>query len=98
MHADGALHFAAPAKQTAQGEVQLGGFGIQLGDLDERVDRPVGLLVEQEVQAAEVRIGQRARLAQHLPEVKARRQPAQRKQHRHEYQPPGFKVHSAGSR
>src|SRR5690606_32796724 len=54
MHADGPLHFAPAAKQAAQGKVQFGGFGVELGDFDEGVDGAVGLFIEQEVQATEV--------------------------------------------
>lgn len=97
VHADGALHFAAAAKQAAERKVQLGGFRIEFGDFDKGIDGPVRLLVEQKIQAAEIRVRQRARLAQHLAEIKARRQPAQCKQHWYENQPPGFKVHVSGS-
>ena len=55
VHADRALDLAAPAEQAAQREVQLDGLRIDLDHLDERLDRLVGLLVEQEVEALEVR-------------------------------------------
>ncbi len=80
VHADRALHFAAPAKQAAQREVQLGRLGIELGHLDESIDGAVGLLIEQEVQPSEVRIRQSAGLRQHLPDINTRGNPAQAKQ------------------
>ena len=46
MHADRAIDLATPAKQVAQREMQFDGFRIDLDNLDERVNRLVGLLVE----------------------------------------------------
>ncbi len=97
VHPDGAFHFAAATEQAAQREVQFGGLGIELGHFDESIDGAIGLLIEQEVQAPEIGIGQAAGFPQHLPDVEARGQPAEREQHRHEYQPPRFKIHCAGS-
>ena len=51
VHAHRTLVFAAPAEQVAEREVQLGGVGVLLDRLDERVDRLVVLFVEQQVQA-----------------------------------------------
>ena len=61
MHADGAVDFAAAAEEAAQRELQLDRLRVLLGDLQERLDRLVGLLVQQEVEAAEIRRRQRAR-------------------------------------
>ncbi|KAG1433195.1 hypothetical protein G6F57_022341 [Rhizopus arrhizus] len=97
MDADGAFHLAAAAEKAAQRKVQLGGFRIQLGDFDERVNRTVRLLVQQEVKPPEIRVGQAAGFPKHLPDIEARGQPAERKQHRHENQPPRFKIHYSGS-
>src|SRR2546428_436341 len=54
VHADRPLGLPAPAKQAPQRKMQLDGLRIDLDHLDERLDRLVGLLVEQEVQALEV--------------------------------------------
>ncbi|MNI55525.1 hypothetical protein D3C73_1104810 [compost metagenome] len=97
VHADGALHFAAPAEQATQREVQLRGFRVQLGDFDKGVDRAVRLFIEQEIQPPEIGVGQAAGFPKHLPDIEARGQPAQREQHRHENQPPRFKIHGSGS-
>ena len=51
VHADRALDLAVPAEQDAEREVQLDGLRIDLDHLDERLDRLVGLLVQQEVEA-----------------------------------------------
>jgi hypothetical protein len=44
--ADRAVRLAAAAKQVAEREVQLDRLGVELGDLDERVDRLVRLFVQ----------------------------------------------------
>ena len=54
MHADRALYLAAPAEQAAQREVQLHRLRIDLDHLDERLDGLVGLLIDEEVEPAEV--------------------------------------------
>ena len=77
VHADGAIDLALPAEQVAQREVQVDRLRIDLDHLDERLDRLVGLLVQQEVEAAEVRQRQRARFAQQVLDVDARGDPAQ---------------------
>ncbi|MNS80715.1 hypothetical protein D3C72_1144080 [compost metagenome] len=97
VHADGALHFTAPAEQATQREVQLCGFRVQLGDFDKGIDRAVRLFIEQEIQPPEIGVGQAAGFPKHLPDIEARGQPAQREQHRHENQPPRFKIHGSGS-
>ena len=63
VHADRAVDLALAAEQAAEREVQVDRLRIDLDHLDERLDRLVGLLVQQEVEAAEVRQRQRARLA-----------------------------------
>ena len=77
MHADRALDFAAPAEQAAQSEVQLDCLRIDLDHLDERFDGLVGLLIDEEVEAAEVRGRQRARFGQQLLDIDARGQPSE---------------------
>jgi hypothetical protein len=56
--------------------VHVGRFRIQAHDLDEGVDRLVGLLVEQEVEALEIAARQRALLGHQLTNVDARGDPA----------------------
>ena len=58
MHPDSTLGFATTAKQTAQGEMQFDGLWIDLDGVDKRLDGPVRLLVEQEIQALEIRARQ----------------------------------------
>jgi len=53
----GALEFAAPAKQIAQGEMQFGRVRIVLNRFNEGVNRLVLLLIEQVVQALEIGLG-----------------------------------------
>ena len=62
MDSNGTLHFTATAKQTAQRKVQLRGLGVEFGDLHKGINGTVGLLIEQEIQAFEVRVGQIATL------------------------------------
>ena len=80
MHADRAIDLALAAEQIAQREVQIDRLRIDLDDFDERLDRLVGLLVQQEIEAAEIRQRQRARLAQQVLDVDARGDPAQREE------------------
>jgi hypothetical protein len=51
VHADRAVVLAAAAEQAAEREVQLDRLGVDLHHLDEGLDRLVGLLVEQEIEA-----------------------------------------------
>ena len=88
VHADRAIDLALAAKQAAQRKVQVDRLRIDLDHFDERFDRLVGLLVEQEVQAAEIRQRQRTRFAQQVLDVDARREPAQTEEQRERQQPP----------
>ena len=56
VHAHRALELTAPAKHVAEREVQFSGVGVALYCFDEGVDRFVLLLVEQQVEALEVRL------------------------------------------
>src|SRR5208337_2357170 len=77
-------------------EVQVDRLRVDLDHLDERLDRLVRLLVEQEVETAEVRQRQRARFAQEMLDVDARGNPAEReKQDRERQQPPELVFHGA---
>ena len=58
MDPDRALGLAASPEQRAEREVQLDRLRLDAHHLDERVDRLVVLLVEQEVQALEVGVGE----------------------------------------
>jgi hypothetical protein len=93
VHADGAVVLAAPAEQAAEREVQLDRLRVDLDHLDEGLDRLVGLLVQQEVEALEVGARQRARLGHDLPDVDARRDPAQAEEEREAEQPPVLELH-----
>src|SRR5690606_3544304 len=59
MDTDRAIGLTAAAEQAAEGEVQLDGLWIDAHRLDEGVDGLVRLLVEQEVEAAQVGARQR---------------------------------------
>src|SRR5690606_11969497 len=63
VQADGAVDLAPAAEQVAERDLGLEGVLVQLGDVQEQLDRLVRLLVEQVVQAAEVSGGQLADLA-----------------------------------
>jgi hypothetical protein len=93
VHADRAVVLAAAPEQAAEREMQLDRLGIDLHHLDERLDRLVGLLVHEEVQALEVRLRQRARLAHQVADVDARGEPAQAEEQREAEQPPVFELH-----
>src|SRR5690606_30655007 len=71
--------------------------GIDLDDVDECVDRLVRLLVEQEVQAAEIGVRHAAAGAR-LARVEARREPAEDEEQRDGEQPPGIEGHRAAIR
>src|SRR5688572_7455122 len=60
VHADRAVDLAAAAEEAAERELQLDRLRVLLGHLQERLDRLVGLLVQQEIEAPEVRRRQRA--------------------------------------
>ena len=94
VHADRAIDLALPSEKIAEREVQVDGLWVDFHDLDERFDRLVRLLVEQEVESSEVGQGQRARLAQQMRDVDARGDPAQREEQRRDReQPPELEVH-----
>src|SRR5690606_2371446 len=97
--ANGAVGLSPPAEQVAECEMQLDRFRIDAHDVDERVDRLVGLLVEQEVQAAEIGVGQAVALhgGGRLPGLVARREPAQAEEQRNGQQPPGFEFEHRGA-
>ena len=70
VNANGTIHLAAASKQVAQGEMRLDRLGLDFEDLEKHLDRLVGPVVEQVVEAAEVirrhagavRLGARARV------------------------------------
>ncbi len=77
--AHGAVVFAPAPEQVAQCEMQLGRVRVVLHRFDEGIDGLVLLLVEQVVQALEIRLGGAAVLLAQLAQVEARGQPAQPK-------------------
>jgi hypothetical protein len=93
VHADRAVVLAAPAKQAAQREMQLDRLRIDLDHLDEGLDRLVGLLVEEEVEALEVRTRKRTRFRHDLADIDARGDPAEAEEQRKAEQPPVFELH-----
>ena len=95
VHPDGAVDFALPPEQAAQREVQVDRLRVDLDHFDERLDRLVRLLVQQEIEAAEIRQRQRARFAQQVLDVDARGDPSQREKHRrYRKQPPEIEIHA----
>ena len=93
VHADRAVVLAAAAEQAAEREMQVDGLGVDLDHLDEGLDRLVGLLVQQEVEALEIRARQRPRLGDDLLDVDARGDPSQAEEQREAQQPPVFELH-----
>ena len=77
VHAHRALVVAAAAEQVAEREMQLRGLGVVLHRLDEGVDRLVLLLVEQQIESAEIGFRVLLALGAPLAQVVARGQPAQ---------------------
>ena len=97
VHPDRAVDLALAAEETPEREVQIDRLRVDFDHLDERFDRLVGLLVQEEVQPAEVRQRQRARFAQQMADVDPGRNPAQREeQHRDRQQPPEIEFHGCG--
>ena len=70
--------------------------GSILHHLEKGVDRLVGLLVEQEIQAPEVRARQGARFGEQMLDVDACGQPAQPEEQRDAEQPPELELHRGG--
>jgi len=96
VHADGAVVLAAPPEQAPQREVQVDRLRVDLHHLDERLDRLVGLLVEEEVEPLEIGARQRARLVHEVPDVDARRDPPEAEEQREDEQPPVLELHHVG--
>ena len=94
VYPDGAVGLATAAEQVAQRKMQFYGFGIDTRRLDERLDRLVGLLVEQKIQSLEVGARQSARFQQQVFDVNACRNPAEAKKYRQDQQPPEVDFHA----
>src|SRR5215472_15039907 len=92
VHADRPLGLAAAAERAPQREVQLDRLRIDLDDLDEGLDRLVGLLVQEEVQPPEVGARQAPGLGEKLLDVDARGEPAQPEEQGEPEQPPELEV------
>jgi hypothetical protein len=54
VHADRAVDLAAPPIEAAQREMRVDGLVVEFGDGQERLERAIGLVVEQETHALEV--------------------------------------------
>ena len=54
MDADGALDLAAPPIERAEREMRLDGVRIRVHELQEHVERPVGLLGDEIVEPGEI--------------------------------------------
>src|SRR2546428_12240670 len=93
VHANRPLGLAAAAEQAPQGEVQLDRLRIDLDPLDKGLDRLVGLLVQQKIEALEIRARQLPRFREQLLDVDSRREPAQPEEQREPEQPPELEVH-----
>ena len=63
VQADGAVDLAAAPEQVPERDLGFEGFLVQFGDVQEQLDRLVGLFVQQVVEAAEIRRGELADLA-----------------------------------
>jgi hypothetical protein len=94
MHADGALDFAPAPEQAPQREMQLDGLRVDLHHFDEGLDRLVRLLVQEKVEALEVRAGKSARLGYDLLDIDARGEPPQAEEQRKREQPPVLELHA----
>src|SRR5690606_34775179 len=94
---DRPVGLAPTPEQVAEGEMQLDRLGIDLHHVDEGVDRLVGLLVEEEVESAEVGVRHVA-AAVGLARLEAGREPAEDEEERDGEQPPGVEGHLARSR
>ena len=90
VHANRPFGLTAPAKQAAEGKMQLYGLRVELDHLDEGIDGLVRLLVEQEIEAAKVGARQRLGLGDQVAYVDARGKPAEAEKQRKTKQPPVF--------
>ena len=54
MDADRPIHLPPPPEEAPQGQLHLGGLAVHLRQLDEDIDRLVGLVVEQVIEATEI--------------------------------------------
>src|SRR5262245_21529780 len=93
VHADRAVGLTAPSKEAAEREVEVDRGRVDFDDLDERLDRLVGLLVQQEIEAPEIRTRNAARLRQKLLDIDAGGEPAQAEEDRETDEPPKLKIH-----
>ena len=75
--------------------MQLNRLRIDFDHLDERLDRLVRLLVEEKVEAFEIRARQLPRFREQLLDVDPRREPTQAEEQRETEQPPELKFHEA---
>ena len=96
MHTHSPLVLASPTKQITQGKMQLGRVRVVLHSFDESINRLVLLLIQQKIQALEVRLGCLAIFNAQLPQIQARCQPPQGEDDRKpEQNPSEIKFHVA---
>ena len=77
--------------------MKVDGFGVEFDDLDEGIDGPVGLFIDQVVEPLEIGAWQRAGFAHQVTDVDTGRDPAECKQHkrRNNQKPPGCCFHGS---
>ncbi len=96
VHPDRSLGLAAPPEQAAECEMQLDGLRVDPDDLGERLDRLVGLLVQQEVEPGEVGARDPARFGDELLDVDAGGKPPEPEEHGKCDQPPELEFGHVG--
>ena len=97
VHADCPVGLTATTEQAAKGEMKLDRLRVDPDRFDKRVDRPVLLLIEQEVEAGEVGARKRAGFLHHLADIQACGKPAEDEEKRERKKPPQFEFHRVQS-
>ena len=102
VQADRAIHLAAPAEQMAERHLRFERVLVEFGDVQEQLDRLVGLFVEQVIEAAEIGRRQATDLgvAMALAAAAADHPTAQRRDRKQQEQPEplGNEIHVTGRR
>ena len=88
VHADSALGLATATKQATECKVNFDGLRVYLDGFDKGLDGPIGLLVEQEVEALEIRTWQGSRFLYQMADINARGCPPQAEEQREKQQLP----------
>jgi hypothetical protein len=97
VNAHGAVELAAAPEQVAERVVQFDRLGIELDHLDERIDRLVVLVVQEQVQATEVRARQTRLVGRMRARLEATRKPPGAEQQRQREQVPELELDHARS-